>query len=264
MIKNKDFYSFLIKVEDRNSFLVNNAVSYFFYSWLLKEVEKFDSKLSNTIHASSKPYITVGDFFQIDESDNNSYSRITCFGKEIFDILIKIFDNDNNCIRIKNKKFKIFNSFTDFVENDSIVTKSDINKFLEIKNKNNIKEIKASFLTPVFFKKQNKNYILPEPQILFTDLAKKWNEIKIDPIDIDLLAKKSAHIYFSDVEIKSDTRVFKNIKQIGFTGKIKFHLDDVSEDFRGTFAMLSEFGFYTGIGSKTTYGFGQYISEIIE
>ncbi len=107
--------------------------------------------------------------------------------------------------------------------------------------------------SPMSFKRGDLHYPLPEPALIFGNLARRWN--LVSPLKLPENPDCSS-VSLSFVDIK--TRPFalrKGGTIIGVTGKLSFVFKGDENEIL-YFNTLLRFGFYSGIGVKTAQGMG--------
>ena len=120
------------------------------------------------------------------------------------------------------------------------------------------------FVSPTTFRRtvngRRFNYPLPEPDVVFSSLAKRAAEIHMGEFDHSL----KLPITISKMEnIKTSVAFYKGIPLKGFTGKVEYFCMGSEEEIR-TFSFLSNLAKYTGVGYKTTAGLGYVRIQLIK
>jgi CRISPR-associated endoribonuclease Cas6 len=119
------------------------------------------------------------------------------------------------------------------------------------------KDLIIDFLTPTTFKKGKYDFILPEPYLIFKNLIKRWNAFSPRKIDYQLLQYVKENIIVAGCWIKSQkTEISPKAKITGFTGRVFLYATKEAEENRLLNALL-QFAEFSGIGRKTTMGFGK-------
>ena len=116
------------------------------------------------------------------------------------------------------------------------------------------------FRTPVSFRRNNMDYPLPEPELVFDSYRRRWNEFGPEPLRIpdDWLAWLRGSIAISRFDLHTAPMRFPDGLQIGCVGRVQFEaLRPADDDALRTLAQLVEYAFYCGTGRKTTQGMGQ-------
>ncbi len=113
------------------------------------------------------------------------------------------------------------------------------------------------FKTPTVFKRGKIDYPLPDPQILFKNLIRKWHyfsEIKVKADLNDCLIRKLQISYFK-LKIR---RVKLSLGGVitGFTGRVSFVVKEGREEELKWLCVLGSFATFSGTGRKTTMGLG--------
>jgi len=165
---------------------------------------------------------------------------------------------------IKQKKInKIFLDKTIFNVSKIQITKDQhfLANFITFEdlwnNHTYFKSFTFNFMTPTSFSKNDFDYPLPEPSIVYKSLFNKWNAFSSFPISDVALKKLINHITVSRFDIRTQSLLFHKYKKIGFIGDVTFFTNLKKTDYLSLFNMLSFFAFYSGVGKKTTMGMGQ-------
>lgn len=119
------------------------------------------------------------------------------------------------------------------------------------------------FRTPVSFRRNEMDYPLPEPELVFESYRRRWNTfgpeaLRIDDEWLSWLCKAVAVTRF---ELVTAPMRFPNGLQIGCIGQVQFEVthqpSEDSVEARLNLSRLAEYAFYCGTGRKTTQGMGQ-------
>jgi len=117
-------------------------------------------------------------------------------------------------------------------------------------------DILIDFLSPTAFKRGSFDYPLPEPQLVFLGLLRKWNRFSPVKLDREIYKKLQKLLTVSGCWIKTKkVEVMEGAKFTGFTGRVLFYADGKEEELRALNA-LAAFARFAGVGRKTTMGFG--------
>ena len=115
----------------------------------------------------------------------------------------------------------------------------------------------VDFLTPTSFRRGKFDYILPEPELLFKSLLRKWNAFSPEKIGWELLDFVKKYVFVSGLWINSfKTEISEKAKIVGFRGRVYFYSERPSEETKLLKALL-KFSEFSGIGRKSTMGFGK-------
>jgi len=127
-------------------------------------------------------------------------------------------------------------------------------------------EITLAFTAPTAFGFGQKEWgkkvvVLPEPDLVFGNLARSWNSLAPSPLQLDrdaLMSYVEEHVVVKRVH-KLETQMlrFSRSPQIGFVGQVTYGLMAEDEAARRQLNALADFAFYAGVGMKTTMGMGQ-------
>ena len=101
--------------------------------------------------------------------------------------------------------------------------------------------------------------VLPQPELVFGSLLRRWNALSPVPIHPELRQWFQEALGISEVR-RLSTRMleFGRFREKGFIGEVVFEALGpwTQEALRGLNA-LADFAFFAGVGHKTTMGMGQ-------
>ncbi|TEU17157.1 MAG: CRISPR system precrRNA processing endoribonuclease RAMP protein Cas6 [Anaerolineales bacterium] len=128
------------------------------------------------------------------------------------------------------------------------------------------REIELEFTSPTAFgfgqqEWGKKIVVLPEPTLVFGNLAKSWNDLAPPPLQVDrnaLRAYVEQHVVVKRMEnVSTQMLRFSRWPQVGFVGRIAYGLMGDNDPARCQLDALADYAFYGGVGIKTTMGMGQ-------
>ncbi len=107
--------------------------------------------------------------------------------------------------------------------------------------------------TPTTFRQGKYDVSLPSADLVFSSLFRRWQKhsnIPLDEVDFDCL-------FPSFFDLKTEIVIDSRSKFIGCVGRISYKiLGDVNVSVIKVLNVLADYGFYCGLGRKTTMGFG--------
>ncbi len=117
----------------------------------------------------------------------------------------------------------------------------------------------VSFKTPTFFRKMGNPYrnLLPEPRALFMSLARIYNELHEDKLNLEELyekLEKEIGITHHKLSTIKPIEIGKGRRAIGFIGKCIY--ETKSKDLGVLMGKLLKLGEFTNVGGSRTLGFG--------
>ena len=113
------------------------------------------------------------------------------------------------------------------------------------------------FLTPTSFKKGNYDFILPDPYLIFKNLIRRWNAFSPQKIDYKVLQYVKENVVVSGCWIRSQkTQISQSAKITGFCGRVFLYAVKSSDENKVLNSLL-KFAEFSGVGRKTTMGFGK-------
>jgi len=141
-----------------------------------------------------------------------------------------------------------------------------------------------TFLSPTYFARSERDYLLPDPELLFGRLAQRWNQhvgdqrLRLDDELIGRLRAKAILIAHDiatvrtgehlatvllrrtplvvDYELTRERVPHDPAERAGFVGVATFGLHRPDSAVVQAFAALCAFAEYAGIGAQTTHGLG--------
>jgi CRISPR-associated endoribonuclease Cas6 len=121
--------------------------------------------------------------------------------------------------------------------------------------------LKLQFHSPTTFKAVDRVVPVPMPEQVFNSLATRWNsfsELPLDPAQLSALTEKLA---ISGYQLSSELALLEGSprgpKLIACRGWCEYTIINGEEEETRLLHLLSRFGFYSGVGYKTSQGFGQ-------
>jgi CRISPR-associated endoribonuclease Cas6 len=117
-------------------------------------------------------------------------------------------------------------------------------------------DLPLRFASPTFFRRAGANYPLPEPKLVFGSLIQRWNTfapVAVPKAVATALVERCTLRYLNLVSHSSAA----HDRTVGVLGRVTFHLPGASDEEKRWLAALGRFSFYSGVGAKTTLGYGQ-------
>ncbi len=121
------------------------------------------------------------------------------------------------------------------------------------------RDIVLDFLTPTSFKKGDVDLVLPEPYFVFKNLLKRWNAFSPIKIPVkEIISFVKGNLFVSGCWIRTKkVKIMKNVKITGFMGRVYFYALKEEPEALRALNSLCRFAEFSGIGRKTTMGFGK-------
>lgn len=120
-----------------------------------------------------------------------------------------------------------------------------------------------TFLTTTYFNRGDRQVPLPDPELVFAGLARRWNAWSPVPIPGDVIHELCATVLVTSHDIASGTADLGKAQRTGFRGRATFSLPrDISTDTATAFAALSRFAAIAGVGAQTTRGLGNVTTDL--
>jgi CRISPR-associated endoribonuclease Cas6 len=116
------------------------------------------------------------------------------------------------------------------------------------------RKLQMEFFSPTAFNRFKFDYPLPEPHLVFYNLASRWNIFSEIPVEIsETEVLKNTMVY----EFEGATQEFiidQKLKRVGFVGRVVFFVKD--PEVAKKLSVLALFSNFAGVGIKTTMGMG--------
>lgn len=128
------------------------------------------------------------------------------------------------------------------------------------------RELTLDFVSPTAFSFGEKPWgrhmvVLPEPRLVFGNLARTWNAYAPPPVQVEAGALEryaEDHVVVRGLSgLRTRMLDFGGRPQIGFVGQVTYGLMGNNDVARVQLSMLADFAFYGGVGYKRTMGMGQ-------
>ena len=116
-------------------------------------------------------------------------------------------------------------------------------------------DLSLKFLTPTFFRRRGFNYPMPEPGLVLGSLIAKWNAFAPEavPESVSTTLTEGVTVRFFSGRTQG---AVAHERVVGYLGRVTYHLPDASSKEAAWLARLGELAFFSGVGAKTTLGFG--------
>lgn len=119
------------------------------------------------------------------------------------------------------------------------------------------KRMKLFFTSPTTFRSGGKNVPLPLPGLVFGSLADRWNAVSPITISEEVRRYAEESMAISQCQLRTRTVEIAGGKQVGFVGSCSYVALRHDAYWLRVINLLAEFAFFSGVGYKTTMGFGQ-------
>jgi len=131
------------------------------------------------------------------------------------------------------------------------ITESD---YLELLKERPGRQFAIVFSSPTCFRRQGVNLLFPSPELVFGNLAERWNAFAPVPLEVEA----GENIFVSRYNLKTSLVRYANYKMTGFTGKIEYSFSNsATDESRQKMLALARFAHFAGIGYKTGMGMGE-------
>ena len=116
-------------------------------------------------------------------------------------------------------------------------------------------DLPLEFLTPTFFRRKEANYPIPVPGLILSSLIRDWNAYAPEPVPPEVakrLVEYTTARHFNTRTLSATA----HSRTVGFVGRVTLHLPRATEEEARWLSRLGELAFFSGVGAKTTLGFG--------
>ncbi|MEW1657940.1 CRISPR system precrRNA processing endoribonuclease RAMP protein Cas6 [Streptomyces sp. NPDC093707] len=119
------------------------------------------------------------------------------------------------------------------------------------------RRITLNFLSVTYFARSGRWIPLPDPELLYAGLARRWNTFAPQPLPDSLITALLTTVRLTAHELRSAPAHLGPASRTGFTGHATFTLPPTApDDITSAFTSLSAFAEAAGIGAQTTHGLG--------
>ena len=122
-----------------------------------------------------------------------------------------------------------------------------------------IEELRLRFLSPVAFRRDDKDYPMPDPVLIFSSLADKWQQAAM-PVAMDRawIRDAAAKALLSEWHGGSRRVYFGGDRgTLAFSGRFSYDVTALSEEEQHALLLLAQFATFAGVGRLTGQGFGE-------
>lgn len=233
-----------------------------FFMNLIKDINE---ELANRLHNPGKPtpysIKPISDVIYLKKSHKETYKYILKEedmqeGKTVtFSISLLSKEIQNYWYQILEKI--LYNGVIRVGKLDILVKSVHVNK-LELKILET-KRFMVKFNTPTFFRKKGNpyRYLFPEPSVLFTNIARIWNSISDDEINIESLTEivnSNVGVLMHNIKTSKSIDIGEGRRVIGFIGKCIYETTD--KETSKLISRLLSIAKYTNVGGSRSMGFG--------
>ncbi|MGW2410134.1 CRISPR system precrRNA processing endoribonuclease RAMP protein Cas6 [Streptomyces sp. NPDC001739] len=114
-----------------------------------------------------------------------------------------------------------------------------------------------NFLSVTYFTRSGRWIPLPDPELLYSGLARRWNTFAPHPLPDPLITALRNTVRLTTHELRSAPADLGPASRTGFTGHSTFTLPHTApDDLASAFTALSAYAEAAGIGAQTTHGLG--------
>ena len=140
---------------------------------------------------------------------------------------------------------------------DVVVNSVKVNKFELKMVKSN--RFLVKFKTPTFFRKIGSpyRYLFPDPVVLLASIARIWNSLSNDKIDLESLLNKASSgigVVMHNVRTSKAIEIGEGRRVIGFIGRCVYEVAD--KDLSKLLSRLLSIAEFTNVGGSRSLGFG--------
>ena len=124
---------------------------------------------------------------------------------------------------------------------------------------NKLSQLKFDFISPTTFRVDEVDYPMPTPSLVFTSLARKWQELTM-PLEIMLpeLEESLRYVYIRSWQGNSKSVYLTPKRGINsFTGTFVYDISHLNMENRRLLLLLAQFGVFVGCGRLATQGMGR-------
>ncbi|MGC8967891.1 MAG: CRISPR-associated endoribonuclease Cas6 [Thermus sp.] len=118
------------------------------------------------------------------------------------------------------------------------------------------RDLPLRFHSPTFFRRKGVHYPLPEPRLVLESLLRRleaFGPLKAPPEVREALLERTTVRSLSGRTERAATEV----DTVGFVGRVVYHLPRATEEEALWLSALGRFAFFSGVGAKTSLGYGR-------
>lgn len=122
-----------------------------------------------------------------------------------------------------------------------------------------IAELRLRFLSPVAFRRDDKDYPTPDPVFIFSSLADKWQQAAM-PVEMDRawVREAAARALLAEWHGSSRRVYFGGDRgMLAFSGRFSYDVTALNEEEQHALLLLAQFANFSGVGRLTGQGFGE-------
>jgi CRISPR-associated endoribonuclease Cas6 len=117
--------------------------------------------------------------------------------------------------------------------------------------------VTMDFLSVTHFTRSGRWIPLPDPELVYTSLARRWNAYADNPLPDPLITELREKVLLAAHDVKSAPVGIGQGHRIGFLGQATFTLPRTAHpEVTSAFTALSHFAELAGTGAQTTHGLG--------
>ena len=277
--------SFVFSVSPTQPITVANHMGRAVQQFALRKIfEPYSSSLSASLHDSNgiKPY-TVSSLFHSNSArplqqritaSDSAWFRITTVGEEVSNALHAWSNAMPAVIEIDQQYWQVHGVAKSSVEHPWAAETNLGNLIQSHHAAPPPRFLTLEFVSPTSFHSESLHVPLPIPSLVFQSLIDRWISLTPFALNDYLLFFAKQFIEVAGVSIDTRSVMLKNDPIVGFEGKVKYaikrtnegltrlepaiadELSRVHDDLVRSLALLTDFGFFCGVGTKTAAGLG--------
>lgn len=239
------------------------------HALFLSLISSADAEVGARLHEDSvlRPF-TVSDLMGLPHTrggvrttaGQTCFLRFTSYANDLSNLLAqKVLPSLPAEVELANGRFaveEVFLESTAHALSGRVSYEELVERHLLQKKRSPVK-VRLYFASPTTFRSGGKNVPLPLPGLVFGSLVDRWNAIS--PITISAEVRQYAEecLAISQCRLRTHTVDVAGGKQVGFTGSCSYVAVRSDSYWLRVVDLLAAFAFYSGVGYKTTMGFGQ-------
>lgn len=206
------------------------------------------------------------------ETGKNYWFRITSLDKRLSELLVEHFyKQPPTTVEIFKHIFTVEKVIIEQSEHPWAASSSwqklaQNNLFADTSPAPHSNRVKLVFFSPTTFKARDRMFPVPLPEQVFISLASRWNSFSPVPLDPSFGAFLSESVSINAYNLQTELITMEGSKRgsktVCFRGWCEYISFDRESEWNAVLKMLAQFAFFSGIGYKTTMGFGQTITAL--
>jgi CRISPR-associated endoribonuclease Cas6 len=259
IVTSNSLHSIIVNLSTENNSKVPLGLNRAIHAQVLGWLQKGNPEISALVHNSQRSPLSVSELINKNDSPitkskqcketNRCFFKVNFLQGYLVPILLKGVEADNR-ISLDNHQFNI-SSVDCFPADNSLAQLTTYQELFEYRKF--YSEIQLKLLSPTSFKHNNCIQPFPLPELVFTNLLRRWNTFAPAQYHLPKIEWQGMTAAY-DLKTKV---IKKEVNEIGSVGWVRYEFKDIDQARIAT--ILANFANYSGIGRKTALGMGRVL-----